>query len=242
MIAMIQEFVKKKRGSAEYATVEDFNDPSFRDAHAEYLLGEIRDQLLFYYSQDEFNLFLQFFSQLRGKRKFTYDEYLEAFNEFVEECATTGKILPKFFESANVFLQFLYEQNVICFKERDPENQGAEPFLRWCFRERTLSNLAPKVRIGVDYEIFYGLSKALNVGRPIRVRKAWVKRQVGTIINIDARKGFGFIRGGERQTEYYFKLSEFSGHQNALRISQKVSFEVEIKYGKPRARAVSIYR
>jgi cold shock CspA family protein len=114
--------------------------------------------------------------------------------------------------------------------------------MRWCFRERTLSNMAPKVRIGVEYEIFYGLSKALNVGRPIRVRKGWTPRQVGTIISLDHQRSFGFIRGGERQAEYYFKFSEFQAKGISLRISQKVSFEVEIKYGKPRAKAIVVYR
>ena len=242
MIATIQDIIKRKAGVVYYVTAEDFNDPSFRDAHADYLLGEIRDQLLFYYSQDEFDLFLQFFSQLRGKRRFSYDELVDAFNEFVTECSSTGKVLPQFFESANVFLQFIYEQNVICFKERDPEDENAEPFMRWCFRERTLSNMAPKVRIGVEYEIFYGLSKALNVGRPIRVRKGWTPRQVGTIISLDHQRSFGFIRGGERQAEYYFKFSEFQAKGISLRISQKVSFEVEIKYGKPRAKAIVVYR
>jgi hypothetical protein len=61
MIATIQEFVRRKKDIADYITAEDFNDPSFRDAHAEYLLGEIRDQLLFYYSQDEYNLFCNSF-------------------------------------------------------------------------------------------------------------------------------------------------------------------------------------
>jgi hypothetical protein len=166
MIATMKDLAKKKRDYAEYATAEDFNDPSFRDAHAEYLLGEIRDQLLFYYSLDEYNAFLQFFTHLRGKRQFSYDEFIEAFNEFVTEAAEAGTNLPQFFETGPVFLQFLYELNVICFKERD-KNEGEarrELFIRWCFRERTLSNMAPKIRIGVEYEIFYGLSKALNLG------------------------------------------------------------------------------
>ncbi|GEM_PF-221122 len=240
MIGTIQEIVRRKRDVAEYVTAEDFNDPSFRDAHAEYLLGEIRDQLLFYYSQDEYNLFLQFFSYLRGKRKFTYDQFLEAFNQFILECNSAGKQLPQFFESANVFLQFLYEQNVICYKEEDESgNADVEHFIRWCFRERTLSNMAPKVRVGVSYEIFYGLSKALNVGRLVKVGKPQTSRHIGTIISINNEKGFGFIRGGEEQVEYYFKISEFEREKvHLLRISQKVSFKVHVKYGMMRANSV----
>ena len=238
MIATMQDIVRRKRGAAEYVTAEDFNDPSFRDAHAEYLLGEIRDQLLFYYSQDEYDLFLQFFSHLRGKRKFTYEQFVEGFNEFIGECSGSRIVLPKFFESANAFLQFLYEQNVICYKEHDASNnEDAELFIRWSFRERTFANMAPKVRTGVEYEIFYGLSKALNVGRTVQVKEAKARRQIGTIISVDTKKGFGFVRGGEHHVEYYFKLGEFQGLGNP-RMGQKVSFEPEVKYGKPRARTI----
>ena len=60
MIGTLKEIVAR-RGPSDYIRTSDFNDPSFRDAHADYLLGEIRDQLLFYYSQAEYDLFLEFF-------------------------------------------------------------------------------------------------------------------------------------------------------------------------------------
>jgi cold shock CspA family protein len=170
---------------------------------------------------------------------------VEAFNEFVTEASDAGKKLPQFFEAAQVFLQFIYELNVICFKERDgtEDGEGREPFIRWCFRERTLSNMAPKVRIGVEYEIFYGLSKALNVGRHIRVKRPTLRRQIGTIISVNSEKGFGFIRGGELQDEFYFRIAEFKSERGLLpRVSQKVSFEVQVKYAKPRAIGVTPVR
>lgn len=244
MIATIQGFVRSKSDVAHYVTAEDFNDPSFRDAHAEYLLGEIRDQLLFYYSQDEFNLFFQFFSHLRGKRRFSYSQFVEAFNEFIIECNGAGRQLPQFFDSANGFLQFLYDQNVICYKERDEEDgTDSDIFIRWCFRERTLANMAPKVRVGVEYEIAYGLSKALNVGKLVKAGDTRLQRHVGTIISLNHDKGFGFIRGGDRHVEYYFRISDITWERNdRLRISQKVSFEVQVKYGKPRAIAITPIR
>ena len=239
MIGTIQDFIIKNRGSADYVSGDDFDDPSFRDAHAEYLLGEIRDQLLFYYSQDEYNLFLQFFLHLRGQRKFSYSQYLDAFSEFIVECARARKELPQFFKSADAFLQFLYEQNVISYIEQDAEGEN-ERFVRWCFRERTLSNMAPKVRIGVHYEIFYGLSKALNVGRTVKVHQQQTRRLVGTITSVNSERGFGFLRGGAQQDDYYFKLSEYRDPFNRPpRVSQKVTFEIQVKYGKPRAIVVA---
>lgn len=237
MISTMKDILSR-RGEVKYVTATDFSDPSFRDSHADYLLGEIRDQLLFYYSQEEFDLFLQFFSHLNGKRKFSYKQFVEALGSFVSSCEADGKQLPQFFDSADVFLQFLYEQNVICYIESDEDEERSEPFIRWCFRERTPSNLSPKVRSHVDYEIFYGLTKALNVGRPIRIKRERSSREIGSIIRLNTSGGFGFIRGGAHQSEYYFKYDQIKFDHSRLRIGDKVSYEVKVKYGRARAETI----
>lgn len=66
--------------------------------------------------------------------------------------------------SPEQFLQFLYELNIICYIE----DAGDERFFRWCFIERTPSNVSPKVKAEMEYEIHYGLANALNTGKPIR--------------------------------------------------------------------------
>ncbi len=236
MLGTMQSILSK-RGSILYVRSEDFNDPSFRDAHADYLLGEIRDQLLFYYSQEEFDLFLNFFSHLRGRKKFSYRIFVSAVNEFVTECTSSGKSLPQFFESADIFLQFLYEQNVICYIETDDEGQDSERFIRWCFRERTPSNLAPKIRTHVDYEIFYGLTKALNVGRPVKTKEAPALREFGTVVRLLPDGQFGFIRGGAKQIDHYFKFDQLRSDYKP-KIGDRVSYEPKVKYGKLRAHSI----
>ncbi|HZU63180.1 MAG TPA: hypothetical protein VFF98_05820 [Novosphingobium sp.] len=226
-----------RRGATPYVSADDFSDPTFRDAHADYLLGEIRDQLLFYYSQEEFDLFLLFFQYLKGKKKFTYDEFTNAVTEFVAECVSSGKVVPKFFESVDVFLQFLYEQNVICYIETDDERSDSERFIRWCFRERTPSNLSPKVRSHVEYEIFYGLTKALNVGRSIKTKKPNSKREFGTVVGISPDEKFGFIRGGIAQIDHYFQFSQLKAGYSP-RVGDRVSYSPAVKYGKLRAHAI----
>jgi hypothetical protein len=62
------------------------------------------------------------------------------------------------------FLQFLYDLNIICYVETPVQDK---PYVRWCFRERSYANIAPKVKEGLKYEIFYGLAKALNVGQKL---------------------------------------------------------------------------
>ncbi|MEJ1173433.1 hypothetical protein WA845_04235 [Agrobacterium sp. CMT1] len=235
MMGTMKEILERK-GPAQTVSDKDFNDPSFRDAHADYLLGEIRDQLLFYYSQDDFETFLRFFSHLRGKSRFSYGEFVDSHISFIAECNSQSVKVPQFLESADAFLQFLYELNVICYKELDEDNPSAEPFIRWCFKERTPSNLSPKIRHYVDYEIFYGLSKALNVGRKIQVKNNRPTREIGTVTVVTKGK-FGFIRGGPDQADHYFQWKQLAdGYSPA--VGDKVSFEPSVKYGKIRALTV----
>jgi hypothetical protein len=68
---------------------------------------------------------------------------------------------PNFFEAPDVFLQFLYELNVIFFIEK----KAGGNFIRLCFRERNPTNISPKVITHQTYQIHYGLIEALNVGK-----------------------------------------------------------------------------
>lgn len=130
--------------------------------YAEYLLGELRDQLVFYYTESEYEDFLQFFDFLKGKTRFDYDEYCYAFAEFEKSLIGRDKRTPNFMETSSRFLQFLYEMNVICFIE---EAEQGQKFIHWSFRERSLGKMAPKVQENCRYEVHYGLVPALNIGQ-----------------------------------------------------------------------------
>lgn len=60
------------------------------------------------------------------------------------------------------FLQLLFDLNMICYY--DKTSDGKE-FFRFCYREREIYQLEPKVKIGVTYGVHYSLLKALNLGR-----------------------------------------------------------------------------
>ena len=127
-------------------------------------LGEIKDSLSFYYNEDEFEYFLKFFEFLDGEKKFDYQRYLDAYASFFAYLAKQGVAVPDFMKSEGEFLQFLYDLNVICFFEATDD----KPFIRWCFLERTSTNLSPKVRPNTEYEIHYALANVLNTGKRIR--------------------------------------------------------------------------
>jgi hypothetical protein len=168
MLTMLQErFVETSSDASRSFTEEDFDDSVFRRNYADYLLGKVKDQLAFYYSQQDYEMFLKFFEFLNGKNKFTYVEYLEAFDAHVKFMDDAKIERPKFMGTPEDYLQFLYGLNVICYIERTESN---EPFIHWCFHDRTYSNISPKIKNEQEYEIFYGMSKALNTGK--RFRKA----------------------------------------------------------------------
>jgi hypothetical protein len=169
MVQILREEHNQKRESDKSFFLEAlFDGNDFQNKFSEYLMGGIKDQLAFYYDEADYNMFLKFFNFLEGAHQFDYKEYINAYNNFIDFVLDNHDDIPKFVESENDFLQFLYDTNIICFIE-DYEN---EPFFRWCYRERSPSNISPKVSPNAKYRIHYGLHKSLNVGRKINQRRA----------------------------------------------------------------------
>ena len=59
--------------------------------YAEYHLGELRDELVFYYSNEEYEDFLQFFDCLKGKTRFDYSEYAGAHEVFLADLKNRNR-------------------------------------------------------------------------------------------------------------------------------------------------------
>ena len=164
MLTILQElWIQRRKPADAVFSQADFNDSEFRFRYAHYLLGEVKDHLSFYYSDKDYELFLKFFEFLNGAVQFSYEAYCNAYNAFREFARRNNRAVPAFFDTADIFLQFLYELNILFFTEQ-MEN-GPLPLFRLCLRERSYSNLSPKVKTNRDYEIFYGISRALNLGK-----------------------------------------------------------------------------
>ena len=137
-----------------------FEGHQYRNKLSEYYMGSIRDQISFYYTNEDYEFFLKFFQYLNGKTEFSYQEYAKAYNKFIDNILEYHSTVPEFSDNEDKFLQFLYDINILCYIEYGLEN----PYIRWCYRERDISNINPKVKIGVFYRIHPALQKALNVG------------------------------------------------------------------------------
>lgn len=157
--------IKLESNDESMVNLSDFDNPDFRRQYAVYLLGEVKDQISFYYSKDVYEAFLKFFEFLHGKTKFDYSTYTKAYEALISHLQSLGMAIPGFFESANKFLQYLFDLNVISYIEQ-MEDGGTH--IHWCYRERSYANINPKIKVGQTYEIHYGLSKALNLGKLIQ--------------------------------------------------------------------------
>lgn len=175
MLVILQDIAREAGTALNNFSHQDFDNPIFRRRYADYLLGELKDQLTFYYSNDEYELFLKFFEFLDGNYRFDHAEYLAAFDRFIKSSSVNGLPQPRFMTNPAAFLQFLYDLNIIVYIEY-PEND--KPYFRWCFRERSYANISPKVKEGVTYEVFYGLGKALNLGHRLIQRMRPVHKQM----------------------------------------------------------------
>lgn len=100
---------------------------------------------------------------------------MEFYEQFAQHIEKNEIDAPIFFESSDSFLQFLYDLNIICYIE---ETEDSETHFRWSFRERTYSNINPKVKEGVRYYIHYGLHRAFNTGKSYKKRVISRNRKV----------------------------------------------------------------
>jgi len=161
LVSLKQLKISKGQDRANSFEISDFEANSFLNEYSTYLLGEIKDQLTFYYKHEDYELFLRFFMYLNGKSTFSYSEFVDAYSDLIQHINNTKSDKPNFLSSQDEFLQFLYDLNVCVILIL---MILADVFSCWCFRERTLTSFAPKVRIGAqEYQIHSGLRRELNL-------------------------------------------------------------------------------
>ncbi len=138
-----------------------FSSMEFKNSYSNYLMGGIRDQLSFYYGNEQYEVFLKFFTFLNGREYFSYTDYQTIYSNYSKHVLSKSNIPPRFAENLDTFLQFLYDTNIICYQDE----RESKPYMRWCYRERSICNISPQVLLGAsNYRIHTGLWKALNVG------------------------------------------------------------------------------
>ncbi|ENM6579327.1 hypothetical protein AB8I88_004343 [Vibrio fluvialis] len=169
IIAMMEcmKSIRTRNGDSNNCSsfsLEDFKraTPDFSN----YLLGEIKDYLSFYYKEDDFDTFRKFFDYLSEQQHgrgtdFTPEQFNEAFDRFSDYLAKNIMEKPVIFNTADTLLQFLYELNIICYE--DGKLRSGNTKYCWCYKERNYANMRPKVKFSYEYRVHYGIGRALGL-------------------------------------------------------------------------------
>lgn len=136
--------------------------PDYTKDYSDYLLGEVRDYSDFYMTQEDFFLYIKFFQYLDGKGEFTFQDFTLAYERFKNWVSGEKVQATEYLRDPEALLQFFFDVNVIGWRETMGEEH--EKFTHFAFRERTLTNIAPKVKITALLVVNPGVSKALDIG------------------------------------------------------------------------------
>ncbi len=156
-----QDLMKRKNmGNELKFNYSIYNSDEFQNLYSEYFLGSLKDQLSFYYSENDFVHFKKFFDFF-SEPEFSFEYYQEKYNEYIDYILNNAKDIPAFVEDPKEFLQLLYDSNVITAIEENGK------FFHFSYREKGPTNIAPEVPYdnNISYRFHYGLYKKTKMGR-----------------------------------------------------------------------------
>lgn len=142
------------------------SEPAFTRKFSEYLLGETKNYAAFYMTQTDFHNYLKFFQFLDGKKRFSFDEFSAAYAEFLKWAQGETFSATEFLRDAEALLQFFYDVNIIGYTESLTDDR--ETYYHWSYRERSLIDIAPKVKSSATLIVNPGVAKALDIGKSFK--------------------------------------------------------------------------
>lgn len=147
-----------------------FTIPAFTRKFSEYLLGETKNYAAFYMTQEDFQKYLKFFQYLDGKSRFTFEEFSKAYSNFLKWAKGEVFKASSYLRDAEALLQFFFDVNIIGYIESAEDE--SENYYHWSYRERTLIDIAPKVKSTATLVINPGVAKALDIGKSVKAAPA----------------------------------------------------------------------
>lgn len=164
MLLALQEIAKKTIGE-DYSTKQFFENQECQNKISEYYKAEIKSWCLYKYSEKQVNTIFHFFEHLNGRCDFTYEQYNKYFQKYEDSVLERDLAVLEEMNSANKFLQLLFDTNMICYYEID---ENGRKYFRYSYREKSIYHLEPQVKFNVNYSIHPALRKNLNVGKILK--------------------------------------------------------------------------
>lgn len=163
IVSLLQEqMIEQHAGNMKKFSQRVFESDEFQNKYSQFFMGSLKDQLSFYYSEQDYKDFGRIFDYFKSP-KFTLSEFETKYEKYANDLKQAGKELPIFAEGPRSFLQLLYDSNIIVAIEEDEKGVS----YRLSYREKSLSNIVPDVPYGegISYRFHYGLYKVTKMGR-----------------------------------------------------------------------------
>lgn len=161
ILSLIQEImIERELGEKQLFDYDTYNSDRFQNSYSEYFLSSLKDQLSFYYSEEDYKHFRKFFDYFDDPQ-FSFDQYQTVYKEYVDYVLENAKEIPQFVEDPKTFMQLLYDSNIVAAIEGDGR------YFHFSYREKSPSNIAPEVPYekNITYRFHYGLYKKAKMGR-----------------------------------------------------------------------------
>lgn len=155
--------IRRGQGNSSVFSKDLATSPAFTREFSDYLLGEVRNYAAFYMTQEDFGRYVKFFQYLDGKNRFTMAEFQNAYEQFKAWAKGESIKATDYLRDSEALLQFFYDVNVIGYSEASATD--SETFFHWSYRERSLNNIAPKVKTTGLLILNQGISKVLDIGK-----------------------------------------------------------------------------
>lgn len=130
--------------------------------YSEYLKGELKDYMLIYMSEEDYNNFYNFFDLFRNV-KFSYEEFCEIHKMYLKELKELKRKIPYHMETPAETLQLLYDSNIICSEEKVLKNGKYKNQMSWSYKERNYANIQPEVKRRSSYRFHSAYAKAFRI-------------------------------------------------------------------------------
>lgn len=166
--------IDEGRGGCDAFPMDCSVKPKFSREFSDYLLGEAKNYAAFYMTQSDFYKYIKFFQFLDGQREFAYESFVKAYGRFKHWSNGEKFDATEYLRDPDSLLQLFFDMNVIGYSEGV---QGSvERFIHWSYRERSLNNMAPKIKSDATLLLNPGISKALDIGKAMDTEENKSKR------------------------------------------------------------------
>lgn len=158
ILTMLNEFITVGTGTS--FKYHDFQ--AIISNYSEYLKGELKDYMLIYMSENDYNNFYNFFDFF-DKVKFSYTDFIEIHKKFLISLKELNRPIPYKMETPAETLQLLYDSNIICYEEKVFKNGKFRNQMWWSYKERNYANIQPEVKRHSAYRFHSAYARAFKI-------------------------------------------------------------------------------